>query len=340
VTDSSGAAWSDRASTHELAFADGLVMKRFRSHRRDEHRREWAGLQLVHRYAPGLAPRPVRCELDSEPPTITMTWLPGNPLGRAPLTTGQLVALADALDRLHTAVPLVEAAALPPVIGHPVGGLVRLRNSLDGQPRDRAEPTIAEAVTQARLWLHSADAGRTADLGSNTPVLGRGDHNLPNFILDGDSIRLVDFEDSGRSDPAIELAALVEHQAARGTPDPNGPPAVLRRDAAACCPPLLRRISADPATAGRALPRPQPTLDRTSAGAAGAEPSRLTERQRQWTPDCMKAALLQAPDSMKGPLLQTYGSKGPFMQSGRAGRRGASGGQGAGRVSRARGPRR
>jgi thiamine kinase-like enzyme len=42
-------------------------------------------------------------------------------------------------------------------------------------------------------------------------VFGQGDPNLANFIWDGDRMRLVDFEDSGPSDGAFELALLVEH---------------------------------------------------------------------------------------------------------------------------------
>lgn len=47
-------------STHMITSAgDGLIMKRYRFTSRDEHRREWTALQLLHRYAPGLAPEPV-----------------------------------------------------------------------------------------------------------------------------------------------------------------------------------------------------------------------------------------------------------------------------------------
>ena len=43
------------------------------------------------------------------------------------------------------------------------------------------------------------------------PVFAMGDGNLSNFIwCDGD-VRVVDFEDSGRSDRAFELADVVEH---------------------------------------------------------------------------------------------------------------------------------
>lgn len=49
------------------------------------------------------------------------------------------------------------------------------------------------------------------------PVIGHGDANLANYLWDGSNIRIVDFEDAGASDLAIELANLVEHIASRHT---------------------------------------------------------------------------------------------------------------------------
>lgn len=45
------------------------------------------------------------------------------------------------------------------------------------------------------------------------PTLGTGDGNLSNFLWDGSRIRVVDFEYSGRSDRAYELAEVTEHVA-------------------------------------------------------------------------------------------------------------------------------
>jgi Ser/Thr protein kinase RdoA (MazF antagonist) len=45
-------------------------------------------------------------------------------------------------------------------------------------------------------------------------ILGQGDPNLANFLWDGTDIRFVDFEDSGPSSRAFELAILAEHVSA------------------------------------------------------------------------------------------------------------------------------
>jgi hypothetical protein len=209
-------------ATHELTLTD-VVVKRFRSYDRGEHRREWCGLHLLDRYAPGLAPRPLTAELDAHPPSVTMTRLPGEPLGGRPLEPTQLVAVATALDRLHSAVPTQELAMVPPSHGRPYFRLAPTRDLLDHHPAVADEPTVRAAVAAARHWLHTADAERTRTI-DGVPVFGREDHNLPNFLQDADLIRLVDFEDAGRSDRATELATMVEHHAARCTPDAGWQP--------------------------------------------------------------------------------------------------------------------
>lgn len=46
-------------------------------------------------------------------------------------------------------------------------------------------------------------------------VLGHRDPNLANYLWDGQRVRIVDFEDAAISDPATELALLVEHLSMR-----------------------------------------------------------------------------------------------------------------------------
>ena len=51
------------------------MVKRLRLWARDEHRREWRALVLLAAYAPGLAPAPLGCDLDSAAPHIRMSRL-------------------------------------------------------------------------------------------------------------------------------------------------------------------------------------------------------------------------------------------------------------------------
>ncbi|MGW4383062.1 phosphotransferase, partial [Kitasatospora sp. NPDC004531] len=63
-------------------------------------------------------------------------------------------------------------------------------------------------------WLAGAEAGLLAGGAAAVPVLGQADGNLANFLWDGAEVRVVDFEDSGRSDRPYELAEVVEHLSA------------------------------------------------------------------------------------------------------------------------------
>ncbi len=65
----------------------------------------------------------------------------------------------------------------------------------------------------ARAWLEAAH--ELIDV--QDPVVAHGDPNLENYLWDGTRVRIVDFEDAGRGDLAVELANLVEHLSGRRT---------------------------------------------------------------------------------------------------------------------------
>ena len=75
--------------------------------------REWHALRLLAEHAPRLAPEPISAELDASPPSIVMSLLPGEPLGRRPLERAQEHALAIAIGRLWQAVPAALVMSLP-----------------------------------------------------------------------------------------------------------------------------------------------------------------------------------------------------------------------------------
>jgi thiamine kinase-like enzyme len=52
-------------------------------------------------------------------------------------------------------------------------------------------------------------------------VLGHRDPNLANYLWDGRRVRMVDFEDAAISDPATELAIMMEHLSWRGVDADN-----------------------------------------------------------------------------------------------------------------------
>jgi aminoglycoside phosphotransferase (APT) family kinase protein len=204
-------------STHGVTLAEGTAVKRFRSTAGDDRRlygaephREWRALTLLARYAPGLAPTPLRAELDADPTLIAMSRVPGEPLGTRPVTPDQEAAVAEALSRLHHALPRPALDAVEPAPGRPQLLPGRIRDMARACDTGRLAPLPRQACQAALAWLDRGGVPRPA-AAAGTPVFAQGDPNLANHLWDGHRVHLVDFEASGRGDRATELADFVEH---------------------------------------------------------------------------------------------------------------------------------
>ncbi|HEY0937036.1 MAG TPA: aminoglycoside phosphotransferase family protein [Trebonia sp.] len=205
-------------STHGVTIEGEIAVKRFRSpvagdERRlygNEALREWRALELLARYAPGLAPRPVRAALNADQPLIVMSCIPGEPLGTAPVSEAQQTAIASALDRLHHAVPRSVLAAVSPAPGSPQLLPERIRDMARAGNTGLLDPLPRQAHRAALGWLETGWPQVPAFC-DGQPVFAQGDPNLANHLWNGREVHLVDFEASGRGDQATELADFVEH---------------------------------------------------------------------------------------------------------------------------------
>jgi Ser/Thr protein kinase RdoA (MazF antagonist) len=193
------------AQTHVLLNQGGVLVKRYTSWDRGEHRREWTVLRHLHAHVPGLVPEPLGADLEAAPPSLTMTELPGTPLD-GPLSQAQLDALKVALQRLWS----VPANGLPPRRYHPGEAWAVARSSFEAAARPSG--LAGEAFDAVRAHMRRPGLADTAET-----VVGHSDSNLANYLWDGELVRIVDFEDAGRSDRAYELACLIEHFSARPT---------------------------------------------------------------------------------------------------------------------------
>ncbi|MFG1707136.1 phosphotransferase family protein [Nonomuraea sp. M3C6] len=192
---------ADLRHTHELAFAGDVVIKRYIDSKPGAAEREWRALHLLAEHAPGLAPEPI----GYEDGVVTMSRIDGVPLRGLFTQAVHVSALVEALTELHTAVPpdVLQIVPVRPWQREAVVDWVR-RRSAAWEPRD---PAADRAVKEGLRWLERWSPGESGV----TPVFGAGDGNLANFLWDGTRVRIVDFEDSGRSDLAFELAELAEH---------------------------------------------------------------------------------------------------------------------------------
>jgi Ser/Thr protein kinase RdoA (MazF antagonist) len=199
-------------TTHEIAMTASRVVKRFRSCSDGEHEREWRALSLLARYAPGLAPAPLCADLAAEPPVVVMSRVPGDTLRGGRVVPQQVEALARTVAGLFDTVPAEVAGQLPDRRWHQFQAEAAIRRWAQELPVG-VPHSVVMAVRAGVRWLDKADLGLAGTPDVPT-VFGQADGNLANFLWDGERVRVVDFEDSGRSDRAYELADIAEHVAA------------------------------------------------------------------------------------------------------------------------------
>ncbi|MFD6096052.1 phosphotransferase family protein [Nocardiopsis flavescens] len=186
-----------------------VVTKRFRTGDHDRCAREWHALTLLAAHAPGVAPRPLTVDFEPTEPVVTMTRLEGEPLrGRIP-DTASTAALAEAVTELQNAIPPAVLDSLPLRPGHQ-RDLLQFVCTWAPQVRPGLSGRTARALDQGLTWLAGA-AIRESTRPNVRSVFGPGDGNLANYLWDGSRVRVVDFEESGRSDRAFELAEITEH---------------------------------------------------------------------------------------------------------------------------------
>ncbi|MCD0486074.1 aminoglycoside phosphotransferase family protein [Streptacidiphilus sp. ASG 303] len=199
---------SDRWSTHAIEMGPTSVIKRFSVGDRERCEREFRALTLLAAYAPGLAAKPLLSELAAPQPTLVMSRLSGSPLRGSSLDHRQLKVLADAVTAMHNAVPPSVLAGVPLRPGHQGELITHLRTWSAVERRDDSS-VVARGKVAGLAWL--AQSGLENGEPDVPAAFGPGDGNLANYLWDGNKVQVVDFEDSGRSDRAFELAEITEH---------------------------------------------------------------------------------------------------------------------------------
>lgn len=195
--------------THAVELADDRVIKRFPDVDGGCAEREWRALTLLHEHVPGLAPEPLKAQLGVNGSTVVMSRLPGTPLRGLRLSSKQLASLATAMQAVHTALPADVLRRVPVRPGHQAGLVTHVRRWAAETPA-RVSSQVMRAMNAGTTWLQRS--GLEANDAPGVPeVFGPGDGNLANYLWDGSRTRIVDFEDSGRSDRAFELAEATEH---------------------------------------------------------------------------------------------------------------------------------
>ncbi|MEU5591989.1 phosphotransferase [Streptomyces sp. NPDC020298] len=133
----------------------------------------------------------------------------GRPLRGRLIDERQIKALAEAVATLHSAVPPSALDEVPLRPGRQ-GELISHIDAWSARTHTPASSSVSLAMAAGIAWL--AKSGLDTPGEPSVPaVFGPGDGNLANYLWDGSKVRVVDFEDSGRSDRAFELAEITEH---------------------------------------------------------------------------------------------------------------------------------
>ncbi|MEV6410501.1 phosphotransferase [Kribbella sp. NPDC051718] len=273
--------------THRIDVSGEVVTKTYVDWGRDEHLREWAALQVVHAAKPHLVPAPIRLVMPSSPmlqPSVAMSRLPGQPLG-GPLTAEQLSGLQVALGELWS---------IPPTGVEPIDFAAFIDRTRREIASWNASGIVAEAQLAAVDWM----AGSAADelVKPLDPVIGHVDPNLANYLWDGTRLRIIDFEDAGQSDLAVELASLLEHIASRSTdwtdflphsrqtPTDSDPPgASTPPSGSPCSAPTAHQPTATHPAPQNYRPNVSSACSRSQVGSAGGSSVVANGRWVQWT---------------------------------------------------------
>lgn len=190
----------------DLMIYGDVVRKRYLRTDRGQPEREWATLVLLHKDAPGLAPRPITRE--TGPAILVMSRADGAPLDEV-LSASQTRAMVAAYRSLY-------AVSVPPDMPlrfrHPVAFMADTAAWLAGEKHNDLPDVVRRAMDSAAGWRTDAPTG----IGEiRDPVVAQGDGNVTNMLGDGERISLVDFEYAGVGDLAFEVADLVEHASSR-----------------------------------------------------------------------------------------------------------------------------
>jgi hypothetical protein len=190
-----------------------VCVKVYRVDERRRAEREWLSLTFLSEHQAGSAPLPLWADPHPVQPVIGMSFVPGRPFPGADGQHEPLRALAG-VQRQYAELPLrgelgtlerVDSAShyvrritgiwAPVIRSHPVDALTR------------------DLLQILSRWEDSGDGAVLAEPARR--IFSRGDSNLLNWLWDGASIRVVDYEFAGYSDLAFDCADLTEHISSR-----------------------------------------------------------------------------------------------------------------------------
>jgi len=172
--------------------------------------REYLALCAIDRAGLAVAPKPVLLDQASwSLDVVVQTWLDGEVSDAPPTTDAEWQELVTLYNRVHTLTCSDRNLPVPPAVqsASTAEDCVRLVQEQLVLLPDTARP---EALTRLVMRLEGT---RFASWPQPAQVLCHIDSNTTNLIRRPEGWCAVDWENAGRSDPALDMAELITHAA-------------------------------------------------------------------------------------------------------------------------------
>jgi aminoglycoside phosphotransferase (APT) family kinase protein len=187
-----------------------LVVKVFRTAAVDESEHEWDA--LVALAGSGIAPEPVHFDA-GDPAVVVMTRVPGSSLLAGALDAEDARVIGSVHRLVHRTVPRSRRRLPHSGIRTARAALMADEPHETSSRRDNASGVVTLAWRAAQTWIADVDIQHL--LYSDDLRFCRGDPNLSNYLWSDEGLVLIDWENSGYSHPALELADMAEHASTR-----------------------------------------------------------------------------------------------------------------------------
>jgi aminoglycoside phosphotransferase (APT) family kinase protein len=191
-----------------------LVIKFTRSDARNRAAREFYGLTLMQKFAPGLAPVPVLLESERYPhQVVVQQWLEGEPVGQQHWLPVDWQRLSEHYAAIHAITPERVGDELLAVLKPAVLTFSHAEDAVR-YVLNHSTRLANEAWTDGlRALSRQLEDARFPTWEEPPCSFDRCDPNIANFLRppDGRPWASVDWENSGWGDPAFEIGDMMTH---------------------------------------------------------------------------------------------------------------------------------
>jgi hypothetical protein len=200
---------------HASSAAHDLAIKFTIRDERDRAGREYAALLALQQAGLAIAPEPLWLDRDRyTQPVVVQSWLEGAVLAVPPAGDDEWQRLLDHYVAIHTLTPADSHIALPAAV-------LDLRSANDCLREIHRQLSFipeSEQPADLRALIQNAEQARLPVWPTPQLALCRVDPNTLNFVRRPNTWASVDWEYSGWSDPAYEIADMITHPAYADVP--------------------------------------------------------------------------------------------------------------------------